>query len=48
MMNDLLKEGYDNEEYTENVMTEEKSCCQVKKEGSTGCGCRESGIPIKK
>ncbi len=46
-MNDLLKEGYDYEEYTENVMIEEKSCCRDKKTGTSGCGC-SAGIPIKK
>lgn len=46
-MSDLLKEGYDYEEYTENVM-QEKSCCKDKKEGSNGCGCGHVGIPIKK
>lgn len=48
MMDDLLKEGYDYEDYSENIMVVEKSCCQENKEGSPGCGCQKSGIPIKK
>lgn len=48
MINDLLKEGYDYEDYTENIMTVEKSCCQDKKETSSSCECQTTGIPIKK
>lgn len=48
MMDDLLKEGYDYEDYTENIMPVEKTCCKDKSSGSDGCGCRNSGIPIKK
>lgn len=48
MMKDLLKEGYDYEDYTENIMEEKKSCCQDKNKNTQGCGCQKSGIPIKK
>lgn len=50
MMEDLLKDGYDYEDYTENFVVEQKSCCQDKTAGdkSSGCGCRQGGIPIKK
>lgn len=47
-MNDLLKEGYDYEDYTDNVMQEEKSCCKDKSQDSARCGCQAAGIPIKK
>lgn len=50
MMEDLLKDGYDYEDYTENFVVELKSCCKDKKAGdnSSGCGCRQGGIPIQK
>ncbi len=48
MIDDLLKEGYDNEDYTENIMVSEKSCCQGNHEASKTCGCQKPGIPIKK
>lgn len=49
MMEDLLKDGYDYEDYTENFQKEEKSCCKDRNDGSKGgCGCGQSGILIKK
>ena len=49
-MEDLLKDGYDYEDYTENFQKEEKkSCCKDSNDGSKGgCGCGQSGILIKK
>jgi len=49
MMEDLLKDGYDYEEYTENIMMEKGGCCQNNgDEKSTSCGCQQKGIPISK
>jgi len=50
LMEDLLKDGYDYEDYTENFQEEEKkSCCKDRKDGSKGgCGCGQGGILIKK
>lgn len=50
MIEDLLKEGTDYEDYTDNYVVEKKSCCGNKDaEGkSSGCGCGQGGIPIKK
>ncbi|WP_312649396.1 hypothetical protein [Proteiniclasticum sp.] len=50
MTQDLLKDGYDYEDYTENYVVEKKTCCKDKKPGESGsgCGCGKGGIPIKK
>ena len=50
MMEDLLKEGTDYEDYTDNYMVEQKSCCGSRKADGehAGCGCGKGGIPIQK
>lgn len=50
MIEDLLKEGTDYEDYTDNYVVEKKSCCGSKDADgkSSGCGCGKGGIPIQK
>ena len=49
MIEDLLKDGYDYEDYTENFMQEKKSCCKTdSSDGNATCGCKSKAIPIKK
>jgi len=49
MTEDLLKDGYDYEDYTENFISETEPCCKTRNdEEAPSCGCKLKGIPIKK
>jgi hypothetical protein len=49
MTEDLLKDGYDYEDYTENFIPETVPCCKTRNdEEAPSCGCQPQGIPIKK